>query len=241
MEWSNNFSLSHLFLTHEVVITSTEGRCEMHIPSLRELTLNPFFYQILQLLDGDQLEVWKKVLHEDDAAEILRRLMCDPQITNLKEFSSISTLIREHMTDILPKFGIKERQLYVGDVPLTKDLLIEVFYLLRLGMGQKVEKPIHFGPDEEQARLFYERAEAAKRKAEKIRAANQSDDNDSLMQLFVMVNYKFPVYSIEQMYDMTFAQLRYLQQTAASMISYEHNMSAYVAGNLKKAPSFFLK
>lgn len=242
MEWSNNLTVSRLFLSHDITLSNDANESYLiHIPSLRELSCNPFYHQFLQLLDGEQMEAWKKALKESSIAEILRRFMCDPRITNLKEFSPISNLLREHLSDILPQFKIEERNILVNGHPLTDDLLIELVYLLRLGIGQKVEKPPHFGPDEEAARLFYERSQAAKRKAEKIRAENSTDNKDSLMQMFILINYKFPVYTIEQMYNMTLAQLKYLQQMATAMISYEHNMHAYVAGNLKKAPNFFLK
>lgn len=243
MEWSNNFSISHLFLTHEVVITSPQNDIyRIHIPSLRELTEDPFYYQLLRFLDEEQLTTWQKVLKETDAGEILRRFVCDPRITNLKEFSSFSNLLRQNLYKVLVDFRIEDRRLYAGSSLITQEFLTELVYILRLGIGQQVEKPQHFGPDEEQARLFYERAQAARRKATKIRSEQESkNDSDPLIQMFVIINYKFPVYSIEQLYDMTFAQLRYLQQTAASMISYEHNMAAYTAGNLKKAPNFFLK
>ena len=59
--------------------------------------------------------------------------------------------------------------------------------------------------------------------------------------MFTLISYRFPMYTFEQMYDMTMMQLHYLHSVASAMLGYEHGMMAYTAGNLKKPPEFFLK
>lgn len=241
MEWSNTLSVSRLFLTHDILANGPDGEYVIHVPSLREYLESPFYNQFVQLFEDEQLEVWRKVIPGIDKGSLLQTLMTDPRITNLKEFSLISKRLHENMTSILPKFEVRERQLFSGDSPITDEALTEIIYVLNLGLGKHVERPQHFGPDEAAAKEFYERARAAAAKANKIRAENpQQSDHDSLMDMFVMINYRFH-YNFEQMYDMTLMQLHYLQSMSSKMLSYEHSMDAYTAGNLKKAPQFFLK
>lgn len=105
----------------------------------------------------------------------------------------------------------------------------------------RIEKPPHFGPGDEAAKAFYERELAAKAKIAAIKAKNLgTNDKDGLMNVFVLVAYKFN-YTFEQMYDMTMCQVRYLEEMTSNMIAYENGIMAYTAGNLKKAPKFFIK
>ena len=241
MEWSNTFSISHLYYTHDIMIFGPAGeQVVVHIPSLREQLDESFYSRFLQLFDDESLNIWTKLLPDLDKGQILQALMTDPRLTNLQEFSALSQLLHEKMPTLLPHFEIRDRQLYSGNTPLTGDAVDEVIFVLSMGMGKKVERPQHFGPDEEAARKFYERAKAAQARAAKIRAENSKGDHDGLMDMFVMISINFP-YTFEQMYDMTLAQLHYLQRMSSQIMSYEHNMMAYTAGNLKKAPKFFLK
>lgn len=241
MEWLNSLTVSHLFYTHNVSIAGpNNASITVHIPSLREQLDSPFYSRFLQLFDEENMEIWHKVLPNFSKAQILQALMTDPRITNIQEFSTLSKLLHDNMRLILPQFNIRERRLFSDNTPLSDDAVEEILFVLSLGMGKKVERPQHFGPDEAAARQFYERAKAAKARAEKIRAENVSSDRDGLMDMFVMISLNFP-YNFEQMYDMTLMQLHYLQHMSSQIMSYEHNMMAYTAGNLKKAPNFFLK
>lgn len=241
MEWTNTLTVSHLFLTHDVVVNGPDGQYVVHIPSLREYLDSSFYTQLLQLFSDEQLEVWRKTMPKLDKSSLLQMLMTEPRITNLKEFSTISKQLHANLKKVLPNFTIRDRRLYSGESPLTDEALTEILYILSLGIGKRVERPQHFGPDEQAAKLFYERARAARAKADKIKAENpQQSDRDSLMDMFVMISYRFP-YTFENMYDMTLMQLHYLQRMSSQMVSYENAMDAYTAGNLKKAPQFFLK
>lgn len=242
MEWSNTLSISQLFLTHDVTIVGPNHEVIIvHLPSLREQLTNSFFSKFIQIFDSDSLELWRKFAPDAGKGQILQLLMTEPKITNIKEFSFLSKLLHEHITDILPQFNVQNRLLYSGDTPLTDDAVDEILFVLLQGIGKTVERPQHFGPGEEMARKFYERAQMARAKANRIRAEAPNQSNrDGLMDMFVMISYSFP-YTFEQMYDMTLMQLHYLQHMSSKMMSYEHNMMAYTAGNLKKAPQFFLK
>lgn len=242
MEWTSNLYVSHLFLTHDVRIGTKEVSITIHIPSLKEMLTDGDYNQLISFFQPEQRDKFSQIFHNQyDYCQILHLLTCTPEVTNIREFSTISSLLLRALPKVLPDFQVKERQLYVGEYPLTYDMLLEIIYNLQLGCGYKVEKPQHFGPDEEMARKFYERAQAAKRKTAQIKEEyNKSKDGDPFMNLFVMINYRFH-YTFEQLYDMTLMQLYYLQSMASSMLSYEHGMTAYLTGNLKKAPKFFLK
>lgn len=240
MEWSNTLAVSRLFLTHDVDVMGPDGHYVVHIPSLKEYLDSSFYNQFIQLFSDEQMEIWRKIMPNLDKAVLLQTLMTEPRITNLKEFSALSKRLHEKMTMVLPKFNIRERQLFSDDSLITDEALTEILYILNLGIGKNVERPQHFGPDEAAAKAFYERARAAKAKADKIKAENpQQSNRDTLMDMFVMISYHFP-YTFEQMYDMTLLQLHYLQSMSSSMLSYKIGMDAYTAGNLKKAPKFFL-
>ncbi len=241
MEWTSTLSVSRLFLTHDIVIDGPDGQYTVHIPSLKEYLESSFYTQFIQLFSDEQMDIWRKVWPNVDKSTLLRMLMTEPRITNLKEFSALSSRLHENLTAVLPQFEIRDRQLYSGQSPLTDEALTEIIYVLSLGIGKHVERPQHFGPDEAAAKAFYERARAAKARADKIKAENpQQSNHDTLMDMFVMINYRFH-YNFEQLYDMTLMQLNYLQTMSSKMLSYEHGMDAYAAGNLKKAPQFFLK
>lgn len=242
MEWSNTLAVSYLFLTHDITIAGPENeQIVLHIPSLKEQLNNPFFRRFTQLFDDESMAVWSKLVPSFDKGTILQMLMTEPRVTNIKEFSSLSALLHANMPLILPHFEIRDRKLFSDATPLTNDAVDEILFILSTGMGKTVERPQHFGPDEEAARLFYERAKAAKAKANKIRTENaDKTDRDGLMDMFVMISLHFP-YTFEQMYDMTLMQLHYLQTMSSRIMGYEHNMMAYTTGNLKKAPNFFLK
>lgn len=241
MEWQNTLTVSRLFLTHDIDLAGPNRESVVvHIPSLKEYLEEPFYNSFISLFSDEQMEVWHKIFKDLRKGDLLHLLMVEPEITNLKEFSSLSHSLHDHIRLVLPKFEIRERQLYSGDTLLTSDAIDEILFVLQTGIGQKVERPQHFGPDEEAARLFYERAKAAKAKADKIRAEAKSGDKDGLISMFTMIAYRFP-YTFEQMYDMTIMQLHYLQSTASAMLAYEHGMTAYLTGNAKKPPQFFLK
>lgn len=241
MDWSNTLSISHLFYTHDIVVLGPANeQIIVHIPSLREQLDESFYVRFLQLFNEESMVLWTKLLPDSDKGQILQALMTDPRLTNLQEFSVLSKLLHEKMPTLLPRFEIRERQLYSEKTLLTGDAIDEVLFVLSTGIGKKVERPQHFGPDEEAARKFYERAKAAQAKSAKLRAEHSSTNNDGLMDMFVMISINFP-YTFEQMYDMTLAQLHYLQRMSSQIMSYNYNMMAYTAGNLKKAPNFFLK
>lgn len=240
MEWSNDLSVSHLFLTHDVTITNDVFQYVIHIPSLRELVTNSFYQKFITLFQPDSLEDWRKLFPDVDKGKLLQLLMTEPRITNLKEFSQTSHLLSDNLKLLLPEFNIKERQLFSGSAPLDDEALSEILYILQLGIGKNVEKPQHFGPDEQMAKKFYERALAAKAKVQQIRA-EAKDSSDGIISMFTMISYRFPMYTFEQMYDMTMYQLHYLNLTASAMLGYENGMTAYLTGNLKKPPKFFLK
>lgn len=241
MEWQNTLSVSRLFLTHDIDLAGpNQEDIVVHIPSLKEFLQQPFYNRFISLFSDEQLADWRNIFKDLGKDELLQLLMTEPQITNLKEFSSLSRSLHDNLHLILPKFEIRERRLYSGNTLLTADAIDEILFVLQLGIGQKVERPQHFGPDEEAARLFYERAKAAKARANKIRSEAKDDGRDGLMSMFTMIAYRFP-YTFEQMYDMTIMQLHYLQSTASAMVSYEHGMTAYLTGNAKKPPQFFLK
>lgn len=239
MEWHNNLSVSNLFLSHDVNIEGDDGIYTIHIPSLKEYAQSPFYSQFLHLFDAESLDQWRTIMPDVSKAHLLQLLMTEPRITNLKEFRSISHLLYDNLSSLIIGFNVKERKLYCNDSPITDNALSEILYILKLGIGQKVEAPQHFGPGEEQARLFYERAERAKRKINKIREENKK--SSELVDMFSLIVYKFPMYTFEELYAMTIMQLHYLQNMASKMLSYEHGMTAYLAGNLKKPPQFFLK
>lgn len=240
MEWSSTLSVSRLFLTHDVEVNGPDGEYIVHLPSLKEYLDTSFYNQFIQLFSDEQLENWRKIMPSIDKGVLLQTLMTEPRITNLKEFSVLSKRLHENITMVLPKFNIRDRKLFSDDSLITDEALTEILYILNLGLGKNVERPQHFGPDEAAAKAFYERARAAKAKADKIKAENpQQSNRDTLMDMFVMISYHFP-YQFEQMYDMTLLQLNYLQHMSSNMLSYELGMDAYTAGNLKKAPKFFL-
>ena len=239
MEWQNNLTVSHLFLSHDVTLEG-DGSYTIHIPSLREFVQTTFYTNFIQLFEAESLESWHKVIPDLTKIQLLHLLMTSPRITNLKEFSPLSHMLHQFMPKLLPDFNIQERQLYCKNSPITDDALTEILYILQLGIGRKVEKPQHFGPGEEAARRFYERAQAAKKKVQKIREEGSKSD-DGLITMFTWILYKFPMYTYEQLYDMTIIQLHYLQSMASKMVGYEHGMTAYLTGNAKKAPEFFLK
>lgn len=241
MEWSSTLSVSRLFLTHDVEVNGPDGEYIVHLPSLKEYLDTSFYNQFIQLFSDEQLENWRKIMPSIDKGVLLQTLMTEPRITNLKEFSVLSKRLHENITMVLPKFNIRDRKLFSDDSPITDEALTEILYILNLGLGKNVERPQHFGPDEAAAKAFYERARAAKAKADKIKTENlQQSNRDTLMDMFVMISYHFP-YQFEQMYDMTLLQLNYLQHMSSNMLSYELGMDAYTAGNLKKPPQFFLK
>ena len=59
------------------------------------------------------------------------------------------------------------------------------------------------------------------------------------MDTFNVITQAYPQYKFEDLYQMTFEQIVYLQQNAGKILKYMIERSAYAAGNLKKLKGFW--
>lgn len=244
MEWTNNLTSSQLFFNHDITIASENCTFTIHIPSLRELKTDSIYNIMLNTLDiTERLKLRSLFNNVTTDSEMFTLLLCEPKITNLQEFHNIYNNLKNGFSKIFPDFKIHNRQLYLGDYLLNDDMLTEASYIYTMGCGKTIERPPHFGPGEEQAKAFYERSLAAKAKIAKLKkeGTTKTSERDGLMDVFTLICYKFPQYTFEQLYDFTMFQINTLQSLARKIIDYEYGMNAYTAGNLKKAPNFFLK
>lgn len=216
----------------------------MHLPSLKEQFDNPDYSWFYNFISYKMNDLLKSLQNKCSPSELIAMLICDPKITNIVQFRAVYKLLLSSFKLIFPAFEIKSRILYLSkDTMLDDEVLNEVIYIYKLGWGIEEEKPPVFGPDEQAAKAFYEKAKLAEEKIARIKAENNKDaasNKDGLMNMFTIIAYRFP-YTFEQLYDMTMFQLLYLRNISLNMISYENSMSAYTAGNLKKAPKFFIK
>lgn len=214
----------------------------MKIPSLREQFQDEHYTTLINFAELKNVKNINDLFRTQfSVVELFNTFLCNPTITNIKDFRQITTNLKLSFQLIFPDFNIQDRQIYVGkNVLLTQDLFDLINYVYKTALGYHVEQEPHFGPDEQEAKAFYERQKLMEDKIEEIRNANSSKDKDALLDVFTLICYKFN-YTFEQLYDMTMGQLGYLQKISSRIISYEDAMKAYTAGNLKKAPEFFIK
>ncbi len=242
MAWTSNHSVSRLFLTHDVTFTNQDKSFTMHIPSLRETIEQPEYLRFADFLSPMRIAAVMKVFKQNFTySQVYSMLLCNPLVTNLKEFRDISNALLAGFRLAFPQFRITDERVVelAPNVPLDDEVFSEVTFHYPTALGHKVERIPVFGPNDAAARQFYERTMEAKAKAQELKQ-KQAADEDGLMSVFTIICYKWN-YRPEELYDLTFEQVYYLQHMAQEELSYEHSMAAYVNGNLKKAPKFFIK
>ena len=239
MKWTNNYSLLSLFNTHNLRLVNEVGEIVIiHIPSYREVLNESSYAFLFNFIDENKIEEMSQSLKHKTITTTIEMLMCNPEITNIKEFAPISNALRKGFKLVFPDFRVSDdRHIYFKDVPLDDDLWNEIRYVYSNGYGVQTEKMPEFA--NELARQIYLKSIAAKKKSRDIKNKSESS-GDKTVHVFSLIAYKFP-YTFEQILDMTIAQVNYLQSIASKMIAYENGMSAYTAGNMKKPPDFFLK
>jgi hypothetical protein len=73
-----------------------------------------------------------------------------------------------------------------------------------------------------------------------MRGENGADD-ENLIKACLQISYAIPSISMDELYDLSFKQFKFLQEIVKSYPSYQIESMAYAMGNLKEAPAFFIK
>lgn len=96
--------------------------------------------------------------------------------------------------------------------------------------------------DSEEARKLYLAQQEQEEKIRKIKSRG-NQDKEGLMKAFLAITYAFPSLNFDYLFDQTMAQIQWLQKYAAGAVSYEANVKAFAAGNVKKGKKldFFIK
>lgn len=250
MQWITDYSIEKMFVDHNVFIYNKDNtiKLKMHVPSIAEHYCNPcinVFLNIFNTKKNDFLHLFT-----------MMGLQCDTEyqlLYNLYIYGYYQELIsaREQVLEtihflfnddiIIENNTIK---LVNNSLTLDEDLWNYILYVIRSADGMKVEPPRTFKSEADKA-LYKAQLE----REEKIRQIKMTGTNqigggkinkaEGVLQPFLIAIKAFPQYKIEDLMQMTFSQVGYLQNYAGKILRYDIESHAYAAGNLKKLKNFW--
>lgn len=240
----SNYSLTRLFLTHDITVVIDGKNFTMHLPSIRDLYLERdwnMFYHILNMGSKELTNILH--LKEDlSSLKIINLILGD--LGQFPQYNVIYNALIDKLPLLLPeyKWDSINKQMKIGSITITDEIWDYIIYLVKLSSGEKVTKPLVFTTEEE--RQFYMAQKAYEEKLNKIKSSNaKNNDEDSLIKAMLSIVYAFPSLTFDYLADQTMAQIQWLQKHAAGAVSYEVNARAFAAGNIKKGSKleFFIK
>lgn len=216
MAWTNNYSLLKCFISHTFQLVNEQGEIiNFHVPSYREMLEKTEYSFLLNFITKNQVKTLQDMLKVDSPKEALEMSLCDPRLTNLKEFAPIARTLMSALRLALPDIEIVDRHLMFGSIPFTTEIWDAFCYIYQNALGVKVEPMPVFA--NEKARQMWLKSQEFRKKTAEIK---KSGKNQNPLHIFSLIAYRFP-YTFEQLFDMTYEQLLYLQEIAAKMIAYE--------------------
>lgn len=249
MKWTSDYSLEKIFLTKEIILKNEEGmQIIMKIPTIADHILHPeinIFNNIINSKKSEMIKFYQTLTEQEIKTEL--QLCWNIMLKGyLKELQNLATAIR----DALSFFFNSEVILSKGKIVINESFTLEedffnyMIYVLRKSEGMKVEPPRTFSSEAD--RQKYLKQLEQEEKIRQIRAngtnliSNGKQGGDkSFLNIFNMIIQAYPQYKFEDLYQMTFEQIVYLQENAGKVLKYMVERSAYAAGNLKKLNGFW--
>ena len=241
MSWKSDYSISKLFVNKRVVTISNDSKfCKFIVPSIKDSFTDSNLGKFFGLIDDKTLIKLESLLKVNSSLEVIKRLLSDPLVTNLKEFKTFNIIIDSTLHKYLQNFSVTNNRemMWNGNV-IDEELWSEFVNLLCNCCGvEHSEKELKFA--NEAARKLWEQQQAAEAKIAQIRGENSAGD-DNFIKACLQISYAIPSISMDELYDLSFKQFKFLQEIVKNYPSYQIESMAYAMGNLKEAPAFFIK
>jgi hypothetical protein len=241
MSWKSDYSILKLFVNNRVItISDGDKQCKFAVPSIRDTINDSNFNKFLGLMSNQMQMKIQPIFKVDNSWEVTKKLLVDPQITNLKEFKTFYQIIDSTLKTYWHGYAIsKNREILWNNNVVDVELWNEFIGSLRNGCGLEAEtKEPKFA--NEAARKLWEQQQADEARIAQIRGENGAGD-ENLIKACLQVSYAIPSYSLDKLFDLSFSQFKFLQEIARNYPAYQIESTAYAMGNLKEAPAFFIK
>ena len=249
MKWTSDYSVEKLFISKQIrLVNEKKQEVIIRVPTIAEAYQNKSFNIFLHIFNDkkgvftDILQVLQKNPKTD--LELCWELLLCGHILELKD---VSEAIRQTIKFIfqITNFKMENNIIWLSDsLTLDEDLFNYVLFILRKSEGMKVEPPRTFKSEADRQRYLEQLAR--EEKIRKIRSEGNAlisngkiGGKTSILNSFTMIIQAFPTYNFEQLFNMCFEQIVFLQQAAGKILKYQIERSAYAAGNLKKLKGFW--
>ena len=103
------------------------------------------------------------------------------------------------------KVEIKQKLLYIGDTILTEDLYNYIVYVVGKVSGDNIEPPRIFRSKEEEE--FYKKMKESEDRIKKIKQNKKNNDSNTLLKMFILIQYVFPQYNFDFLTKQTLLQI----------------------------------
>lgn len=241
MNFTNNFSVTKLFISKDLTVSADNQSFIVRAPSIRDFYENSDLNSVFHLWTSPLVEIQKlyftPVLNSFDA---LTTMIFD--YGKFDKYRTIANKMREVLPMILPQIQIDmiQRNLSLNGLIINAEIWDYILYLLKLTCGVKASQPLSFTSEE--ARKFFMAQREQEEKIARIKQSRSQDPN-ALLKALLSITYAFPSLTIDYLCNQTMAQIQWLQKYAAGAVSYEVNAQALAAGNMKKGKKldFFIK
>lgn len=241
MSWKSDYSISKLFVNKRVVTISNDSKfCKFTVPSMRDSMNDSNLSKFFGLISDKMLYQLKNLFKTNSNLEVIKKLLTDPQVTNLKDFKVFYTIIDSTLKKYLQNYSISEdRKMMWNNNEIDDELWLEFVNSICDGCGIEHSKnELKFA--NEAARKLWEQQQADEARIAQIRGENGAGD-ENLIKACLQVSYAMPSYSLDKLFDLSFSQFKFLQEIARNYPAYQIESTAYAMGNLKEAPAFFIK
>lgn len=237
MTFNNNFS-ELLLLANQDIKFQNENKEEFIFKPIKvkDAFFNENLLWLISFLEKDPkdlnqgIEGFEITDHYDF---VLLALTLGEYREEMKEFYHIIT---SSLKVILPEFNFSGKQMFIDDIPLTKDLFKQITEIL-FRMLEK-EKIVIYDSDDE----FTKREKEAKLKVQRIKQNSKKSSNKDtkLEDVFAAIIYEFPQYKLEDLFELNIYNFYYLFKYVGKIANYE--VSKIAAGNgLAKKHKYFIE
>lgn len=241
MKFDNNFSVTKLFISKNIIVYADGIPIQIVAHSIREfyddVDLNSVYHLWTTSLSSIQKLYFTQI---KDSFEALTTMIFE--YGQYSKYRDIANKMRKVLLQFLPEANIdmSQKKITLGNLTMNSEIWEYILYILKLSCGEKVNQPLSF--DSEEARKFYMAQREQEEKIARIKRSGQQD-KDGLIKILLSITYKFPSLTIDYLCNQTMAQIQWLQKYAAGAVSYEVNAQALAAGNMKKGKKldFFIK
>lgn len=237
-----DFNMTRLFIDKTVIIRiSPQQSFSVFCPPIKDYYQNDGWNIVYHLWTTSEEKFKELPYTVKTSLDIVTTLMFE--LGKFDQFNFIANQCKIALQRILPQIELNynTKTMKVNNIIITPEIWDYVIYVLKLSCGEKVEQPRTF--DSPEAREFYQKQKEAEARIRKIKENNQKVDANGVIKNMLAIIYSFPSFTFDDLFNLTMAQIRWLQEYAAGSVSYAFHEKAMAAGNMKKGKKldFFIK